>query len=49
MSLAAVILLAACQTAGVAVSNETGEELRARQVTEYRLGTGDQVRIIVLA
>lgn len=47
MSLAAVILLAACQTAGVAVSNETGEELRARQVTEYRLGTGDQVRIIV--
>ena len=39
--------LSACETNQIATSSETQSELNARTVSEYKLGSGDQLRIII--
>ena len=47
LSMIAVFVLASCETSGVATSTETQQELEARAIREYKLGSGDQIRVIV--
>lgn len=39
--------LTACETGQIATSAETQTELNARTVGEYKLGSGDQIRVII--
>lgn len=43
----ASFLLAACETGQLSPNSETDAQLKAREVSDYQLGSGDQLRVIV--
>jgi polysaccharide export outer membrane protein len=46
-SVTTLLLLAGCESSGIASGNQTTSSETSREVTEYKLGAGDQLRIIV--